>query len=133
MATTLKAKSMMPSITVNDLDKSIRFYTEGLGFKLGEKYEQGGKLMGVMIDAGDGSMLGLSQDDFAKGRDRTKGVGMRLWVETEQDIQALANQAKTAGIQVEGPMNLPWGPLAFSVTDPDGFNLSVSAPYQEEK
>jgi len=127
MTTALKARSLVPSLTANDLDRSIRFY-EGLGFTITDKMEEEGKVLGVMMDAG-GSALGISQDDFAKGKDRVKGVGMRLYLETEQDIEALANQAIQAGIRLDqGPSPLPWGPLGFTVTDPDGFRLTISKP-----
>ena len=127
-ATTLQAKSLMPTLTVNDLQKSIRFYTEGLGFTLGEKHEVNGELMGVMLNAG-GATLGISQDDFAKGKDRVKGLGMRLYFETDQNIEALGAKAKAAGITLnEGPAPLSWGPMGFTVTDPDGFKMTISNP-----
>lgn len=127
-ATTLQAKSLMPTLTVNDLNKSLKFYTEGLGFSLGEKFEENGKMTGAMINAG-GAMLGISQDDFAKGRDRVKGIGMRLYLETDQNIEALAAKTKAAGIALnDGPAKLPWGPMGFTVTDPDGFKMTISNP-----
>ncbi len=125
---TLQARRLEPTLTANDLKASIRFYTEGLGFTVGEKMEEGGEIRGVMLEAGE-ARLGLSQDDFAKGRDRLKGVGMRLYFETDQDIAALARQAKEAGITLDnGPAPLPWGPMAFTVTDPDGFKLTIMNP-----
>jgi uncharacterized glyoxalase superfamily protein PhnB len=127
MATALKARSLVPTLTADDLDRSIRFY-EGLGFTITEKMEEEGKVHGVMMDAG-GSTLGISQDDFAKGKDRVKGVGMRLYLETDQDIETLANQAIQAGIRLDqGPAPLPWGPMGFTVIDPDGFRLTISKP-----
>jgi len=125
--TTLQAKSLMPTLTVNDVKKSIQFYTEGLGFILGERFEENGEVKGAMINAG-GAILGISQDDFAKGRDRVKGLGMRLYLETDQSIEPLAAKAKAAGITVEGPAPLPWGPMGFTVTDPDGFKMTISNP-----
>ena len=125
---TLQARSFAPSLTVNDLNKSIQFYTKGLGFKVADEMKENGELRGVMLEAG-GAHLGLSQDDFAKGRNRTKGVGMRLYLETDQDVKDLAQQAKTAGISLDtevGP--LPWGPMGFSVTDHDGFKLTIANP-----
>jgi uncharacterized glyoxalase superfamily protein PhnB len=126
--TTLQARSVLTSLTVNDLTRSTRLYTEGLGFTLQEEYKMEGKVVGVMLASGDAGLM-LTQDDFAKGRDRVKGTGMRLYLETEQDLQTLANQAKTAGLSVEGdPAPLGWGPMGFSVTDPDGFKVTVSGP-----
>jgi len=124
----LQVKSLMPGLTVNDLKRSTRFYVDGLGFAMGEEYKEGDVVKGVMLQAGSAS-LGISQDDFAKGRDRVKGVGMRLYLETDQDITALANQAKAAGITLnDGPAPLPWGPMGFTVTDPDGFKLTIANP-----
>ena len=121
----LQSRGIGPTITVKDLQASIRFYTEGLGFTIADRYETDGVLTFMMLRAGDAS-LGLGQDDFAKGRDRVKGVGVRLWVPTEQDIHALAAQAQAAGITLNSEvMPLPWGPLAFELTDPDGFVLTV--------
>jgi lactoylglutathione lyase len=126
--TTLKASSLVPTLTVNDLKKSLQFYRDGLGFAVREEMKHEGELKGVMLEAG-GVILGLSQDDFGKGRDRVKGVGMRLYLETDQEVGSLAKNAKTAGITlIDGPGPLPWGPIGFTVTDPDGFKLTISNP-----
>ena len=72
---------------------------------------------------------GFGQDDFAKGRDRVKGVGMRFYLETDQDLKALVQQAKQAGVTLDSELGpLPWGPLGFSFTDPDGFKLTIANP-----
>ena len=127
-ATMLQARGLVPTLTANDIQQSLRFYTDGLGFEIMEKMEENGVLRGVMLKAG-GALLGVSQDDFSKGRDRVKGVGMRLYLETEQDIKPLAEKARSAGIAlIDGPAPLPWGPMGFTVTDPDGFRLTVSNP-----
>jgi lactoylglutathione lyase len=127
-STTLQVRSLAPSLTVNDLKKSIRFYAEGLGFAIDEEMKEGGEVLGVTLKAGEAS-LGLSQDDFAKGRDRVKGVGMRLYIETEQDLKTLARQAKTVGVTLDQePGPLPWGPMGFTVTDPDGFKITITNP-----
>jgi catechol 2,3-dioxygenase-like lactoylglutathione lyase family enzyme len=125
-ATALNAKSLVPHITASDLERSIRFYTEGLGFEIAHKHETDGHLQYVTLKAGD-AQLGIGRDDFAKGRDRVKGTGLRLWISTKQDITAQAERAKTAGIKLdEGPQALPWGPMAFAVTDPDGFKVTIA-------
>ena len=126
--TLLQAKSLVPTMTVNDLDASLRFYRDGLGFAVKEEHKEEGKLLGVMLEAGS-AVIGIAQDDFTKGRDRVKGIGSRIYINTDQDIEALAKQAKSAGVtKMEGPAPLPWGPMAFTVTDPDGFKLTISKP-----
>ena len=49
---TMNGKSIMPSLTVDDLDRSLSFFT-GLGFEVEDRWEQDGKLLGVMLKAGN--------------------------------------------------------------------------------
>lgn len=122
----LNAKSMFPSLTVNDLTKSLHFYVDGLGFEIVDRSEADGVLRFAMLKAGN-TMLGIGQDDFKKGRDRAKGVGARFWINTEQDLVALADRAKAAGLTLDAdPAPLPWGPMAFALVDPDGFLLTIT-------
>ncbi len=124
--TALQAKTLSSSFTVNDLQQSIGFF-EGLGFGVEERWEEKGVLLGVMLRAGE-ARIGLSQDDWKKGRDRQKGVGVRLFIATAQDIDQLASRAKDAGIALDTePHDTPWGTRAFDVTEPSGFKLTISS------
>ena len=130
MATTtetpLRVKTLMPSLTVDDLQKSIAFF-EGLGFAVDERWENGGVLLGATLRAGD-TELGLNQDDWKKGRDRQKGVGLRLYMNTTQDIDQVAARAKKAGVALDSePHDTEWGSRAFDVTEPSGFKLTISS------
>lgn len=130
MATTtetpLQVKTISPSFTVDDLQQSIRFF-EGLGFAVDERWEDNGVLLGVMLRAGE-ALIGLGQDDWKKGRDRQKGVGMRLHLSTTQDIDQLARRVKEAGIALESePRDTEWGSRAFEVTEPSGFKVTISS------
>jgi uncharacterized glyoxalase superfamily protein PhnB len=122
----LQATAFSVSFTVNDLQRSIQYYTDAFGFEIKDRYESDGQLRYVEMRAGSCS-LGLGQDDFAKGRNRVKGVGLRFFINTAQDLHALAARARAAGAILDAdPAPLPWGPLAFSFTDPDGFNFTIA-------
>ena len=122
----LDTVGIAPGFTVNDLSKSIHFYVEGLGFTITDRNEVDGKLRFVMMKAGNGD-IALGQDDFAKGKDRVKGVAVRLYISTKQDLQQLAAQARAAGIVLDHEvMAMPWGQMAFAVTDPDGFKITIA-------
>jgi uncharacterized glyoxalase superfamily protein PhnB len=120
----LRLRNLAPSLTVNDLQASLRFWVEGVGFTVEERWEEDGELKGVMLVAGS-CHLGLSQDDWAKGRERPKGVGFRLWAETAQDLDAIAARLRERGVAAEGPKDEPWGGRSLTVTDPDGFILTI--------
>ena len=122
---TLRLRSFEPTFTVNDIERSVRFYSDVLGFIVIEQMSDGAKLQGVLLKAGV-CRLGLSQDDWAKGRDRKKGEGMRLWCDTVQDLDALATRIRAAGgLLADEPKNQPDGERSISVTDPDGFHLTI--------
>ena len=120
----LRLRSLAVSLTVNDLERSIAWYRDMLGFTPGERWEDAGRVRGTQMKAGSCDIM-LNQDDFAKGRDRRKGEGFRVWVETAQDINAIATRVKSRGWPLDRePSNTPWGDWAFALTDPDGFKLT---------
>src|SRR5207249_3121033 len=83
------------------------------------------RLRGIQLKAG-GCDIMLNQDDFAKGRDRRKGEGCRVWVSTVQDITAIAARVRATGWPLDRePSETPWGDWAFALTDPDGFKITV--------
>jgi uncharacterized glyoxalase superfamily protein PhnB len=122
----LQAKTLSTSFTVDDLQQSIRFF-EALGFAIDERWEDQGKLLGVMMRAGDVT-LGLSQDDWKKGRDRQKGVGMRLYIGTKQNVDQVAARAKAAGLKLDAePHDTEWKTRAFELTEPSGFKITIGS------
>ena len=124
---TLHGKGIMPSLTVDNLQKSLDFFG-ALGFEVEDKWEQDGVLLGAMLKAGD-ARLGVSQDDGKKGRDRVKGVGMRIYLEAADDIDKVAARARSAGITlVAEPYDTEWGSRAFEVAEPSGFALTITSP-----
>ncbi|MGE5346019.1 MAG: VOC family protein [Acidithiobacillales bacterium] len=121
----LKLSSASPSFTVNDLMKSLAWYRDVLGFKVEERYERDGTLVGVGLQAGDVFIM-LGQDDWKKGRDRKKGEGFRIYCMTTQDVDAIAKRIRAAGGTLDQePRDQPWGMRDFSLTDLDGYKITI--------
>lgn len=100
---------------MNDIEKSLSYYRDLLGFTVKERWEEQGALRGVELVAGSVS-LWLSQDDWKKGRDRVKGQGFRLYCTTAQDVDRLAARIKAqGGVLLEEPKDQPWGGRDFAV------------------
>ena len=122
----LRLRSASPSFTVDDLQKSLAFYRDVLGFTEKDRFERDGALHGVELVAGSVSVF-LSQDDWQKGHDRVKGQGFRIYCDTAQDIDALARRIQErAGALAEEPKDQPWGGRDFAVADPDGFKITIA-------
>jgi uncharacterized glyoxalase superfamily protein PhnB len=115
-----------PSFTVDDVDLSLAWYRVVMGFAVGERWEDGGKLMGAELSAGDVVFM-IGQDDWKKGRNREKGIGFRLYCLTTQDVDKLAEGIKArGGVLAHEPRDEEWGARAFTVDDPDGFKITIS-------
>jgi uncharacterized glyoxalase superfamily protein PhnB len=121
---TLRLRTLTPGFTATDLQRSIAFYRDVLGFVIGDEWRENGALTGCEIHAGAVTFM-LNQDDFAKGRDRTKGVGTRLWCHTAQDLDRVAAEIKIrGGVLDQEPRDMPWGDRVFMISDPDGFKFT---------
>ena len=123
----LALRSASPSFTVNDLDKSLAWYRDVLGFGVEELWKDDkGKVMGVSLKAGDVSFM-IGQDDFKKGRDRKKGEGFRIYCETQKNVDDLAKQIEAKGGRLDHrPTDQAWGVRDISLTDPDGFKITIA-------
>ncbi len=124
--TSTKLTAVMPTMTVNDIQASIAWYRDVMGFSVAREMEHDGQVMGAVVAAGAVQFL-LGQDDFAKGKDRPKGVASRLYCIYEGDIDEFADAIKSRGGTLEQePTDQPWGARDFAVKDPDGFTISFS-------
>lgn len=123
----LRLRDISPSLTVDDLETSLAWYRDVLGCHVKETWEHEGRTVGAHLLAGAASLM-LNQDDGAKGRDRKKGEGFRLYLTTVQDVDRIAEAFVARGGVLESPpADMPWGSRAFSVVDPDGFKLTVAS------
>lgn len=124
----LALSSASPSYTVNDLEKSLAFYRDVLGFAVEQTWDEGGKVTGVSLRAGGVSFL-IGQDDWKKGRNRSKGEGFRMFCMTDKNVDSIAKAIEQRGGKLDsGPRDQPWGVRDISVTDPDGFKITIAAP-----
>jgi uncharacterized glyoxalase superfamily protein PhnB len=122
----LAGQSLQASLTVKDLEASVRWYTEAVGFTVSRRIERDGKLRSVAVQAGDVRVL-LNQDDGAKGWDRIKGQGMSFQISTNLPIDPIAERIKAHGGTLETePQDTHWGARIFRVRDPDGFRWTIS-------
>lgn len=84
------------AITVHDIDATVKFYTEVLGFKVAISWGEGDK-RAAMLDAGDGSCLEV----FAGGTPDKKpeGAFKHLALRTA-DTDTVFERVKAAGMEI---------------------------------
>ena len=102
-----RARELTASLTVKDLEKSVAWYRDAVGFIVDREYERGGKVRSVALKAGAVRIL-LNQDDGAKGMDRPKGEGFSLQFITAQSVDEIAKRIKDLGGTLDSePTDMP--------------------------
>jgi lactoylglutathione lyase len=115
---------------VDDLDAAIAFWRDVLGFAVirrDEGYaslERGTVVLGLgpvakLPPAGPGP--GFTQQRLASG----KGAGVEIVLEAD-DLQAVHDSCRAAGVIVEDLTDRPWGLRDFRIVDPDGYYIRVT-------
>lgn len=122
----LVGESLQASLTVKDLQKSVAWYVDVVGFTLDRRIERDGTLRGVAVSAGSVRII-LNLDDGAKGWTRTKGEGFSLQITTTQDVDEIARRIKARGGSLDlEPKDMPWGARVLRARDPDGFRWTIA-------
>ncbi|MET0398880.1 MAG: VOC family protein [Longimicrobiaceae bacterium] len=127
-ADSFRASALAASLTVRDLQASLAWYRDVVGFAVDREYERDGKVLSVALRAGNVRIL-LNQDDGAKGLDRVKGEGFSMMITTAQDVDAVAARIREHGGTLDSePADMPWGVRAFRLRDLDGYRFAISSP-----
>jgi uncharacterized glyoxalase superfamily protein PhnB len=126
----IRATTLGCSLTCKDLEASIRFYRDAIGFTVAQTFENNGKVAAAVVAAGDCRIV-LNQDDGKLGWDRIKGQGFYLQINVvaPADVDAAAARIKAAGgTLLDDPADRYWGVRMFQFKDLDGFKVGVSTP-----
>ena len=130
-------KQAVPFFSVTDMGASLRFYVDGLGFKMKRwwipdqtdgqgDYELDGRIRWCWLELGEAAIM---LQEFLPGRrpNETLGTGVNVCFQCE-DALALYREFKSRGIQTgERPSvgNRLW---VVPLTDPDGYRIEFSSP-----
>ena len=119
---------------VNDIVKSIEFYTEVVGAEVGQVHaeEEGGPISLAILRLGSFSLMLHPQEGHEEEfKDQRVGVGLHLQLKVD-DIDAFHTHCIDEGayLAVSGdPVDQTWGWREFALKDPDGYVWSV---YQDK-
>jgi predicted enzyme related to lactoylglutathione lyase len=107
-----------PELFVRDVEETIRFYTETLGFELeGRMPEDHSKPVEWAMVAGGNASFMFQKPDSPK---QANGVVFYLAVD---DADATIQELRARGASVEGPVDQFYGYREATVTDPSGYKL----------
>jgi len=118
-------ESCIPIIPSKDIEKSLRFWRDGLGFEPDREMSKDGKLIFCMLRKGNlAFMLNQRAGTPIKPEDYE---GIRLYW-TPSDLHETRNRLKDLGYGVSDIVDRDYGQTEFFVTDDDGFSHCFGIP-----
>ena len=122
MATGLSCRQLVPLLTVTDIERSVAFYVDRLGFQVREKWEPDGRLSWCWLER-DAIAVMLQQHCFDEdGPAEGRGRGIILYCICE-DADALHADLTQRGLTLPPPQVAFYGMKQLYVDDPDGYHL----------
>lgn len=112
-------KACIPVIPSSDLEKSLRFWVEGLGLTMDRPMRQDDRLIGCMVQ-NERVQFWLNQRDGEPTRPEHY-EGLRLYW-TPANIRALRERLQKLGFVVSELSDRDYGQTEFFVTDDDGYS-----------
>jgi methylmalonyl-CoA/ethylmalonyl-CoA epimerase len=115
------------ALTVDDYEKAVAFYRDGLGLEPGDIWSGSGR---AQVFAGGKAMLEIFDQDYAKYVDETE-VGERLsgpyrFAIQVADIKAAVERAVAHGGKlIHEPVETPWKDRNARVQAPDGMQITL--------
>jgi catechol 2,3-dioxygenase-like lactoylglutathione lyase family enzyme len=119
-------RQAVPFFGVRDLQRSLRFYVNGLGFTKTVEWSDAGRLQWCWLELG-GAALMLQAYQTGVGNDEgTSGRGVSIYFICA-DALAIYRDLISRGVDAQRPFvgNRMW---VTQVTDPDGYRLFFESP-----
>ena len=121
-------KEVVPFLIVSDMERSVRYYIDGLGFTMKHEWVVDGKLRWCWLTLGGASLM--LQEFFREGhgswvREGKLGEGVSLCFICEDAIR-IYDEVRSRGIEASEPEvgNAMW---VTSLSDPDGYRLDFES------
>lgn len=133
--TSANVKQAVPFFGVTNMEASLRFYVDGLGFRMkrwwipddGQRdYKPDGRIRWCWLELGEAAIM-LQEFMPERQPKETLGSGVNICFQCE-DALALFREFKSRGIQARNRPSVGNGLWVVPIIDPDGYRVEFSSP-----
>ena len=122
-------RQAVPFFGVSDIEASLRFYVDGLGFEMKHKWVVDGRVRWCWLQNGGAALM---LQEFAREGHGSRAPQEKLGVGVSicficKDALAIYRDVTSRGIQASRPFvgNAMW---VTSMSDPDGYRIEFESP-----
>ncbi len=124
----MNVKQAVPFFAVSNIEQSLRYYTDGLGFEMKNKWIDEGKLRWCWLQLGGAALM--LQEFRKEGHDSWTpngkvGEGVTICFQCE-DALAIYREVTSRGIEASRPF-VGNGMWVTSLRDPDGYRIEFES------
>jgi lactoylglutathione lyase len=129
MSPDANVKQAVPFFAVSNMENSLRFYIDGLGFEMTEKWIDEGTVRWCWLQRGGAALM---LQDFRREGGKTwspegkPGLGVSIMFICD-DALAIYREVTARGIQASRPF-VGNGMWVTSLRDPDGYSVEFESP-----
>jgi lactoylglutathione lyase len=126
LATETNVQQAVPFLMVSNMETSLRFYVEGLGFQRTKQWIPDGKIRWCWLELGNAAIMFQEYNPNSPLSTAKLGEGISICFQCH-DALAIYHEARTRGLQPRTPFvgNNMWVTI---LSDPDGYKLDFESP-----
>ncbi len=117
---------VVPALLVTDMDRSLAFYVDGLGFTIQNRWIPDGRLRWCWMSLG-GAALMLQEPYEVHHESGALGKGVGIWFQC-RDALGLYREAAARGIHPLREPQVGNSSWEIAYADPDGYRIHFSSP-----
>jgi uncharacterized glyoxalase superfamily protein PhnB len=124
---TAAIRQLWPLLSVQDIERSVEFYRDVLGFALCEQATAKGKMFWCRLERGGASLM-LEQPPAGEGcLSGRRGVGITFYFVCD-DADLMYAELAARGLKLDPPQVAYYGMKQLFVPEPDGYSICFESP-----
>lgn len=127
----IQLHQMKTMLATGDMDATIVFYRDVLGFTLGDKFESSGEISFCEMALGDASIMFTTHETSTNAPGASETFAQTSIVLYVGNVEAVYEVLVDKGIQVSALRVTFYGMKEFDFQDPTGYTILIGQPTQE--
>jgi len=122
-----RVRQLQPLLAVQDIDRSIEFYRDRLGFSLVGQADSDGKIFWCRVERDGASVMLQQAEDEEDGPAEGRGRGIIFYFVCD-DANAMYSELVSRGLKLDPPRTAYYGMNQLFVPEPNGYALCFESP-----